>query len=765
MKKKIAVITLFVSLMLCAFAFSAKADGKIAEGITCPIIDKIFSELFYTESSIPTDIQICTSAHGIGLVNAEGDTEEVIALDVVFQSGDENLREAVGASAELYDDYQHITLSVDGYEMKEVGSAVFSIHAESEHWSYDTEKTLYVVDYSEYPLFEITAPTVDIVLTEGESISRETIFDMMFLWHGQEIADALSPLPEVISLDSLITPPFVLGAWAEGLKDGFYTIKVLESGTYEVGVGLHYSNISAHSSLLIHPDGSNIQGPDSIEPGANAEYSITEAKDGESVSWRVVGDAAVIDDAGIMTAGPECGEVIIMAALEDGRTLAKPVSVRTSVFGSLRSLEWHGWQIPVPDNESWETREFEDSEKSENIFVGVAGDTGIKVAYRLETPLVANHEDAINSYQQRIPKLTHRVMEFQTKQLNAPDGWPVQALMYETHNKEQTSYKLFMLYSRDLFQIIYYVTSEADPLTWADAEKIISHFGYDPSGVPFTAADAAITISQQDDLKYLSPDEKASFTATFGDEEKLGNNASLAWKLLDSEDRTIEPKDNIATISNDGSVTVSKKLKNVTDITVCAYNPILLTEGRYSITLLPAIKKIIAQPSSITMYTGDSTPQTVQVTREPDIPGVPFGDITWTAGKNGIVEIVPGENGQAVMTAVAAGKTKVTVTGPSKTKTQITVVVVDPVTDIEIDVKGKAQPGKSITCSALLTPKTAGNKNVSWSINVDETIATIDAKGKLKIMKDVPSGTEIVISCTAEGAPQPVTTLTTITVE
>ena len=51
---------------------------------------------------------------------------------------------------------------------------------------------------------------------------------------------------------------------------------------------------------------------------------------------------------------------------------------------------------------------------------------------------------------------------------------------------------------------------------------------------------------------------------------------------------------------------------------------------------------------------------------------------------------------------------------------------------------------------------------VQWSLDVGEDIATINEKGQLTISKTAPSGTKITVTCTALGAPTPVTASTVI---
>ena len=83
---------------------------------------------------------------------------------------------------------------------------------------------------------------------------------------------------------------------------------------------------------------------------------------------------------------------------------------------------------------------------------------------------------------------------------------------------------------------------------------------------------------------------------------------------------------------------------------------------------------------------------------------------------------------------------------------------------IELAVKGKVKVGGKVNIAATLFPKNVGNKAVQWSLDVGEDIATINEKGQLTIGKKVSSGIKITVTCTALGAPSPVTASTVIEV-
>ena len=86
-----------------------------------------------------------------------------------------------------------------------------------------------------------------------------------------------------------------------------------------------------------------------------------------------------------------------------------------------------------------------------------------------------------------------------------------------------------------------------------------------------------------------------------------------------------------------------------------------------------------------------------------------------------------------------------------------------PVETVELALKGTARPGGTVTCSAALQPRNAGNKNLEWSLDVGEEIAAVSARGQVKISRDAPAGTTITVTCKALGAPAPV--ISTIRIE
>ena len=201
-------------------------------------------------------------------------------------------------------------------------------------------------------------------------------------------------------------------------------------------------------------------------------------------------------------------------------------------------------------------------------------------------------------------------------------------------------------------------------------------------------------------------------------------------------------------------VQVSNKLNRVIYAEVVAESASFHTKASYPIILLPSVKKMTLEPAKSTLYAGSDQTVELRLTYEPE--DIPFVGLAWTAAKDGIVDIVPGENGTAIVKPVAKGNAKVTVTGTHGKKASAAINVIDPVEQIELSFSGAVKAGRKVNIKVALLPKTAVVKDVEWSLDTEESIATINKNGVVTIAKDVPAGTAITVTCTALGAPNPV---------
>ncbi len=114
------------------------------------------------------------------------------------------------------------------------------------------------------------------------------------------------------------------------------------------------------------------------------------------------------------------------------------------------------------------------------------------------------------------------------------------------------------------------------------------------------------------------------------------------------------------------------------------------------------------------------------------------------------------------VTAVGAGTAKITLKlldGSGKSAV-CTVTVVQLAEEITIKGQDAAAPGGSASYTVSVLPSSTKNKKVTWSILSGYYYASIDAKGKLKVVSGAPAGAEIVIQAAAADGGNAVATKT-----
>ncbi len=289
-----------------------------------------------------------------------------------------------------------------------------------------------------------------------------------------------------------------------------------------------------------------------------------------------------------------------------------------------------------------------------------------------------------------------------------------------------------------------------------DLAAIAAGLSYDES-----KSEIGLHISAEGSPSCLTAGRKLTFTAAYNDPEfadTWGGNQEVSWSVTDRDGNAVEG----VTINRSGTLSVSKKVKENLEIIVHAVSVSYQTKAEYALKVVPAVKKITIEPSSLIFYLGVSEPATVRAVTEPE--GIPGEVIAWKAFGGKIVEITDGGDGTAVVTPVALGKASVSAAEGGGEKDTIKVYVARAVTDLALTWKGKGAPGTSGTVKASVEPKEATYKDVSFSLDVAESVATINRNGTLKISRDAAPGTVITVTCTAEGAPEPIVRTITVTV-
>ena len=268
------------------------------------------------------------------------------------------------------------------------------------------------------------------------------------------------------------------------------------------------------------------------------------------------------------------------------------------------------------------------------------------------------------------------------------------------------------------------------------------------------------SIAAKDGAKTAMAGKSVTFEAEYEQPDRVKETDSwINWKVRRADGGDAA---DVASIDKKGVLKIDRDLQEKVVLEVTAQSA-GYTTASCLIEAVPALKKLMLTPDRAVMYLGETEPLTVRASAEPAaaMPAEPVWKIT---GKG--AELEAADDGTARITAVQAGKATVQVKDPAGGKTaKMTVEVLEPVTAVEIIGPETVKAGKTAAYKAALTPAKPGDRTVIWSVDTDESIATVNKNGQLKVSKNAPSGTVITLTAQAQGSPKEVLAALKITVE
>ena len=556
-------------------------------------------------------------------------------------------------------------------------------------------------------------------------------------------------------------------------SEGNQAFQFRDYGEYKASLFSNLSNVQFRGECVIRVLPYRLSGPGSLLPGGSGTFTAVDAKpeEGRTFTLSAEGEGFTFDaETGTLTAAedtPEGAEYTITAVPSDGGPAVKLTGktatglITGEAFSPMSLME--GFSVPVPEiGEKYADRNdvYDDARQYSFYTKDDTTPFYIWVDYTVYEPLEVFAEDAETASKQYYSY--DKYEDFQGEEILL-DGHPALAQVVKVEDNTGAYSMGIIQYVRNnrfLRARVYSLPQNGTPwedlprVTLADLRKIAEGIVYDPAQASFTVADGEISLTAKEGTDVLTAGKKLTLLAAFANPDKVNKKAkndTVTWSVTDPA-AGAAPEG--VTVDARGVVTAGKQIDQVLKVEVKAESTVFHTSAVFPVTVIPAVKKLAVEPAEIFFYTGTEASETVKAVLDPDT--VPPLGITWTAAKEGIVEITPdAENGTAVIRPLAAGKAQIAVKEPGGKNAKLTVNVVAPVEDMTLEAKGKPVPGGTVTVKETLVPKQAGNKNVEWTLDVGEDIATV-AKGKVKIAKTAPAGTVITVTCTALGAPEPV---------
>ena len=807
----LAVVLAAVLVLSCAS--SALAAGKpkqkiMSEDILCPGLDALFGNWYYSLSSVPVEV----GKHGISQTlllyddsSADGweKAETPTLHEISFVTGDDFLRNAVTFEESVDPDAEPaegeapaklLTASIPDEILTQPGHAVYHIVLESESYRMETERDLWIVSFEQYQPFQVTGENVQLTVGIGQILNESDLLAAVITDNTPEIVEKLnqrSGEEMIIVRDTLcifeipydedtVTRDFRKTAWDE--PTGFF--KINKHGTYEFPITYYGGNIEYDTKIAVNVLSYSIQGPSTLKIGASGQYSVkdtdpdsgrtfTLAADGEDLTFDAATGTLTIEDEAYqgatftVTATPSDGgaPVVLNGSVSSGllsKAEFKPVEFSDGFIVPMLSALGTDPLETVVMNPAEGYSQTTDEEADYSAYEDVA--------VLPLTQFVEDAQTAVDCYD--------RVFFYDTQEIRTEEieiGGHVARIAEATHTASYGKYYVgYLLLARNNHMLRIRLYSEPKTkktglprVTLEDMKKVAEQIVYDETKAAATVEDGALTIgvSGKGTPAAVTAGKKVQFTSTFAGSDKLKKAKSISeatsveWSVVDAE--TGDAVSGVS-ISDKGLLSSDKKLPEPKNVIVKVYSPVFRTSAEYPLSVIPPVSKITAEPEAVFFYVGNDATETVKAVLEPST--VPAVGITWKLKKGGVVEVTPGEDGTAVFKPIAAGKTSVTVAEPGGKKVVVNASVVEPVTDLELSLGGKQVPGGTVSVKTAFTPKKPGNSKVELSLDVGEDIATITAKGNVKIAKTAPVGTVITVTCKALGAPEPIERTIQITV-
>ncbi|MBQ6398519.1 MAG: Ig-like domain-containing protein [Clostridia bacterium] len=699
----------------------------------------------------------------------EEKAEPIVRARVEFLDGEEALREAVTVDPDG-------TVRIHNESLTAAGTAKFNLTFESEHYTASREETLVVTEYPENPV--LTELYVDPVfyMQPGQSFTPRAALQAIARMDLMESSLKLRLNPPAGKAE--VEPKETAGMSYDGEADRF---TVDEFGVYDYTLAYSFGNLAWKMPFKVQATAYSITGPTWLMPGGEGEFRVTDvdAAAGRKYTWSMVEGKAEIDaKTGKITVGQdaEAGVPLKIALTPDEGpaidTQIRIVDGALSVIADTTTEEEAGFSVPVPAGDEWDIHI---SEKRENGWIYRVYGTGLDgstLIIEARTDLITSgfreDDQAVSAYYDETT-FNDKARELQKETLRI-DGHYARMYTYTTDGQNQQPYRMGEIeYARNnrVLTVTAYATRSGAaeesiiPITMADLRKIAEQIHYDKEKAPIRQADARLTLTAQDDADAVSAGHSIQMIPVYAG-ENVGKHAEeriFTWTVTDAE--TGEETE-AAEITAGGKLTAAAGLEKPVAVKVTAVSQAYSTKASKTMTLMPTVQKIGIDSGDLTLYLG-AEPVTVRALITPDT--VPAKGLFWRTTRPDLFEVTEAEDGAVMVRPLTVGRAYLSVREPGGKAAQIALIGLKAVEGLELRHSGAAKPGATVRFTAVLQPQDAGNRNVTWTLNVGEDVATIGNNGKLRIGKNAPKGTEITVTCTSKGAPVPITVSEKITVE
>lgn len=337
----------------------------------CNDLEAVQPIWLYLPSSLPDKVESSQFGAHIYLDTPEGERLVPDTYSVEFLSGNESFRDALVFQEQHTDEIHHLQLLADNRQLEETGEAVFRIRLKAGEVYGETDYTLRVLDWAEYPAFEFLRPDLTLYVNHGKE--NDSMYTVSYLL-GELAADHLPRIRAELGLDS---PPAeykslrpegnytneqIIGDDVRMIGDYFRICpfyQFLEAGIYRFRLSIYFGNFHCYQNVTVRALPYSVSGPDVLRPGDSAHYTVTADSSGEDPRCRLEAEGEYIDfdaETGLLSVREDASEgaAFTVAAIPENGEPASTLEVRVSeslLFGGARAetvpLDGSGFHVPL----------------------------------------------------------------------------------------------------------------------------------------------------------------------------------------------------------------------------------------------------------------------------------------------------------------------------------------------------------------------------------------------------------------------------------
>lgn len=787
-----ALVLLILTAITAAGAEGAETPAPAGSGrVSVYGLDDGFFSWCYATGTIPDGVTPRKYATPVWLYHTEAgasDPERETRIDcqVSFSWGDGTLKDAV--QIRTGEDGPEIVISSE--DIRYPGEAVFRFVLEGEKLQAERYVTLRVLSWEDYPPVTLLKQEETVSLQKGETFDEARTLGGVMENRIEAIANTLRRTGAEFNADPAGKAEYALKL-PEGTNEDDFTVRTVSTwygtardwtanayGSYDMKAVFCFTNIQCEIPVRINVSSYSISGPRILHPGERGGYEVAdqEISAGTAFTWQVEGEGVELDkEAGVVRVSEDHPPYeFTLTAVPDGD--APEVSLRVGVTdGVMRDYETTlytsstGFSFHVISDAEhgfrWGRTADGIGAKKENEHSGEVMFEEFRVVtlpdYREKS------EDAEAYYDIHYidsPGVITAQEDF------LMDGHPARITLLEYGYSPRITYVGELCYVRNNAALTVYLktipgkdpVTEPPKVTLADMHLIAREIRYHESRIGVSQNDGTFMVVCKEGVSETRAGARLNYSVKFDSARVNGDAAKTAvsWSVVDAATGE-HPAE--AAISDKGQLTIAREINRTLNLKIIAESQTFHTRAEASLTVLPVLTRMDAEPKNLLLYLTEEDSGTVRIIMTPD--AVPPVGLEWNCGKKNFVDITPLDDGAAEIRPLSAGKGTVTVTEPDGKSCQIFVTVEIPVESLELSVRGSVRPGGMLQIYPAILPKNAANKTMEWSVNVEKETAFITPQGMLKVQKDTAPGTEIQVTCKALGAREPLTAVITVTVE